>query len=50
MTNDEIRSFLDRFRARVGTLRTSMRSSACYADDCVVVSPIFSTVNGRSPR
>ena len=47
MTSDEIGSFLDRFvsaweRQDVATL------SACYTDDCVVVSPIFGTVKGRS--
>ncbi len=47
MTNDDIRSFLDRFRHAwesqdVNTL------AACYADDCVVVSPIFNTLTNRS--
>ena len=47
MTSDEIRSFLDRFvhaweRQDVAAL------GACYTDDCVVVSPIFSTIKGRA--
>lgn len=47
MTNDEIRSFLDQFvlawrRADAAAL------GACYADDCVVVSPIFSKLKGRA--
>jgi steroid delta-isomerase-like uncharacterized protein len=47
MTNDDIRSLLERFRQAwesedVPTL------AACYADDCVVVSPIFSTLTGRA--
>ncbi len=47
MTSDEIRSFLDRFvhaweRQDVAAL------SACYADDCEVVSPIFGTMKGRA--
>ena len=47
MTNDDIRSFLDRFRHAwekqdVDTL------VGCYADDCVVVSPIFNTLTHRT--
>jgi steroid delta-isomerase-like uncharacterized protein len=47
MTSDEIRSFLDRFvyaweHHDVATL------SACYTEDCVVVSPIFSTIKGKT--
>jgi steroid delta-isomerase-like uncharacterized protein len=47
MTNAEVRSFLDRFVLAwqgqdVGAL------AACYTDDCVVVSPIFNTLRGRS--
>jgi steroid delta-isomerase-like uncharacterized protein len=47
MTNDDIRSFLDRFRHAwesqdVNTL------VGCYADDCVVFSPIFNTLTHRS--
>ncbi|MGE0461532.1 MAG: ester cyclase [Vicinamibacterales bacterium] len=47
MTSDEIRAFLDRFvhaweRQDVAAL------SACYADDCEVVSPIFGTMKGRA--
>lgn len=47
MTNDEIRSFLDRFRQAWVTQDTAALAG-CYADDCVVVSPIFSTLKGRS--
>lgn len=47
MTNAEVRSFLDRFvhawqGQDVGAL------GACYTDDCVVVSPIFNTLRGRT--
>ncbi|MDO8680435.1 MAG: ester cyclase [Acidobacteriota bacterium] len=47
MTSDEIRSFLDRFvlawgRGDAATL------GALYADDCIVVSPIFRTLKGRA--
>lgn len=47
MTNDEIRSVLERFRKAWETedVKTLV---ACYADDCVVVSPIFSTLTGRA--
>jgi steroid delta-isomerase-like uncharacterized protein len=47
VTNDEIRSFLDRFRQAWQT-QDMAALVACYADDCVVVSPIFSTLTGRS--
>lgn len=47
MTNDEIRSFLERFR-RAWEVQDVKTLVACYADDCVVVSPIFSTVTGRA--
>ena len=47
MTNDEIRSFLDRFR-QAWESQDVHALAACYADDCVVVSPIFSTLRGRS--
>jgi steroid delta-isomerase-like uncharacterized protein len=47
MTNDEIRSFLDRFRQAWET-QDVPALAACYADDCVVVSPIFNTLTGRS--
>ena len=47
MTNDDIRSFLERFqhaweRRDVGAV------VECYADNCVVVSPIFNTLHDRS--
>ena len=47
MTNDEIRSFLDRFR-QAWERQDTAALVGCYADDCVVVSPIFSTLRGRS--
>lgn len=47
MTNDEIRSFLERFR-RAWEVQDVKTLVACYADECVVVSPIFSTVTGRA--
>jgi steroid delta-isomerase-like uncharacterized protein len=46
MTNDDIRSFLDRFR-RAWEIQDVKGLANCYADDCVVVSPIFSTLTGR---
>ncbi len=47
MTNDEIRSLLDRFR-RAWESRDLAAMLSCYAEDCVVLSPIFSTLNGRA--
>ena len=47
MTNDEIRSFLERFRNAWETQNVN-ELVGCYADDCVVVSPIFNTLNHRS--
>ena len=47
MTNDDIRSFLQRFR-HAWESQDLKALVACYAEDCVVVSPIFSTVKGRS--
>lgn len=47
MTNDDIRSFLERFR--LAWEKEDVRALvACYAEDCVVVSPIFNTLNRRS--
>ena len=47
MTTAEVRSFLDGFvRAWQGQDVSAL--AACYTDDCVVVSPIFNTVRGRS--
>jgi steroid delta-isomerase-like uncharacterized protein len=45
MTSDEVRSFLERFTKawEEGDLVTL---AGCYADDCVVVSPIFHTLHG----
>jgi len=47
MTSDEIRPSVDQFvlaweRADAAAL------GACYADDCVVVSPIFAKLKGRA--
>jgi steroid delta-isomerase-like uncharacterized protein len=47
MTNAEIRSFLDRF-VHAWETQDVKTLGACYASDCVVVSPIFSTLRGRS--
>ena len=47
MTSDEIRSFLDRF-VHAWEHQDVAALSACYTDDCVVVSPIFSTIKGRT--
>jgi steroid delta-isomerase-like uncharacterized protein len=47
MTNDEIRAFLDRFR-QAWESQNVAALAACYADDCVVVSPIFNTLTGRN--
>jgi len=47
MTNDEIRSFLERFR-RAWESQDVNALVGCYADDCVVVSPIFNTLTNRS--
>jgi steroid delta-isomerase-like uncharacterized protein len=47
MTSDEIRSFLDRF-VHAWEHQDVAALGACYTDDCVVVSPIFSTIKGRA--
>jgi steroid delta-isomerase-like uncharacterized protein len=47
MTTDEIRAFLDRF-VRAWERQDVAALSACYAEDCVVVSPIFGTLKGRT--
>ena len=47
MTSDEIRSFLDRFM-HAWEKQDVTSLSACYAEDCVVVSPIFRTLRGRA--
>lgn len=47
MTNDDIRSFLERFR-HAWESEDVKTLAACYAEDCVVVSPIFSTLTGRA--
>ena len=47
MTNAEVRSFLDRF-VHAWQSQDVSALGACYTDDCVVVSPIFSTLRGRT--
>ena len=47
MTNDDIRSFLERFR-RAWESQDVNALVGCYADDCVVISPIFNTLTNRS--
>jgi steroid delta-isomerase-like uncharacterized protein len=47
MTNDDIRSFLERFR-HAWERQDVAELVGCYADDCVVVSPIFNTLTHRS--
>ena len=47
MTNTEIRSFLDRF-VHAWETQDVVTLGGCYAPDCVVVSPIFSTLRGRN--
>lgn len=47
MTSDEIRSFLDRF-VHAWEHQDVAALSACYTDDCVVVSPIFNTLKGKA--
>jgi steroid delta-isomerase-like uncharacterized protein len=47
MTNDDIRSFLGHFR-EAWEHQDVKALVACYADDCLVSSPIFSKINGRA--
>jgi steroid delta-isomerase-like uncharacterized protein len=47
MTNDDIRSFLERFR-HAWERQDVTELVGCYAQDCVVVSPIFNTMTHRS--
>jgi predicted ester cyclase len=47
MTNAEIRAFLELFR-HAWESQDVKTLGACYAADCVVVSPIFNTLKGRS--
>jgi steroid delta-isomerase-like uncharacterized protein len=47
MTQDDIRSFLESFR-RAWENHDVETLAACYAEECVVVSPVFRTLNGRS--
>ena len=47
MTTAEVRSFLDRF-LHAWQSQDVAALGACYAENCVVVSPIFSTIQGRS--
>jgi steroid delta-isomerase-like uncharacterized protein len=46
MTSDEIRGLLDDF-VQAWQRQDVKALGACYAEDCVVVSPIFHTLNGR---
>jgi len=46
MTNDEIRAFLDRF-VLLWSRSDVIGLGACYAEECTVISPIFSTITGR---
>jgi steroid delta-isomerase-like uncharacterized protein len=47
MTSDDIRAFVDRF-VRAWERHDVPGLAACYADDCVVTSPIFQTLQGRA--
>jgi steroid delta-isomerase-like uncharacterized protein len=47
MTTDDIRSILERFR-HAWEAQDIKALGACYADDCIVVSPLFNTLNGRN--
>ena len=47
MTSDATRSFLDRF-VRAWERQDLPALAECYAHDCVVSSPIFQTLTGRS--
>ncbi|HWI19015.1 MAG TPA: ester cyclase [Vicinamibacterales bacterium] len=47
MRTDEIRSFLDHFRDS-WTRQDVTSLAACYTDDCLVISPIFSRIRGRA--
>ena len=47
MTSDATRSFLDRF-VRAWERQDLPALAECYASDCVVSSPIFQTLTGRS--
>jgi steroid delta-isomerase-like uncharacterized protein len=47
MTNDDIRSFLERFR-HAWERQDVNELVSFYAQDCVVVSPIFNTLNHKS--
>lgn len=45
--SDQIRDFLEHFR-QTWERQDVAGLVSCYADDCVVVSPIFSTIRGRA--
>src|SRR5689334_19965171 len=47
MSSDEIRSFLERFR-QAWERQDVKALMPFYADDCVVVSPIFGTLAGKA--
>src|SRR5262245_17833937 len=46
MTSEEIHAFCDRY-ARACERSDSEALTACYSDNCEVVSPIFGVVHGR---
>ena len=46
MTSDETRALIDQF-VHAWRRQDEKALSACYADGCQVVSPIFHTLNGR---
>ena len=47
MTSDEIRAFCEKF-ARTWERADIPALSACYTEDCEIVSPIFNVLSGRS--
>lgn len=47
MNSDELRAFLDHFR-QAWEHQDITALMACYADDCVVVSPIFGTITNKT--
>ena len=47
MTNDESRLFFDQF-ADAWQRGDAAALGACYTDDCVVISPLFRTLKGRT--
>jgi steroid delta-isomerase-like uncharacterized protein len=47
MTSHDIRTLLDEF-VQAWQRQDVKALGACYAEDCVVKSPIFNTINGRT--